>query len=186
MPWNEKLRNETKFSMAHNLLQGLLGIQNAQQKEDSMSNSIDSWLGRKKLNPFREFSQIEDSFDRLMNEMVTMRRGNQQPAFSPSCDITENTNQYILKFDLPGVSKDQIQVEVNRDQLVVHAERKDEARSEGDRKFLSEVFYGSYTRSFTLPSSMDEKKVDAKFENGVLTIVVPKSDGLKSKQIPVS
>jgi len=83
------------------------------------------------------------------------------------------------------VFKDQVKVEVNNDQLTVHAERKDEKQSENNKKYLSEVYYGSYTRSFTLPTAMDEKKIDAKFENGILTITVLKTEALKAKQIPV-
>lgn len=89
------------------------------------------------------------------------------------------------KPDLPGVSKEQVKVEVNKDQLTVFAERKEEKKYDSKKKFLSEVHYGFYSRTFTLPGSMDEKKVDAKFENGVLTVTVPKTEALQSKQIPI-
>jgi HSP20 family protein len=87
--------------------------------------------------------------------------------------------------DLPGVSKEQVKVETDKDQLTVRAERKEEKKSETKKKYLTEMYYGSYVRSFTLPSPVDEKKVDAKFENGVLTITIPKTEASKAKQIPV-
>lgn len=149
-----------------------------------MSNSLERWFSNKKSN---SLFQIEDPFDRLMNEMLTLKRENFQPtAFMPSCEITEEGPNYVLKFDMPGVSRDQVKVEVNKDQLMVHAERKEEKKHESKKKFLSEIYYGSYSRNFTLPGGMDEKKVDAKFENGVLTITVPKSDTLQAKQIPIN
>ena len=68
----------------------------------------------------------------------------------------------------------------------IRAERKEEKKSESKKKYLSEMYYGSYARSFTLPGPVDEKKVEAKFENGVLTVTVPKTESLKAKQIPVN
>lgn len=144
-----------------------------------MSN-LERWFNSKKLSPFRDFTQIEDSFDRMMSEMLAKR-----DAFTPTCDVLEEGNNYILKFDMPGVSKNEVKVEVIDNQLTVSAERKEEKKHESKKKFLSEVYYGSYTRSFTLPGAVDEKKVDAKFENGVLTVTIPKTEALKTKQIPV-
>ncbi len=144
-----------------------------------MSN-LERWFNNKKLSPFREFTQIEDSFDRAMNEMLTKR-----DVFTPSCEVAEQGGNYILKFDMPGVSKNHIKVEVIDNQLTVFAERKEEKKQESKKKFLSEVYYGSYTRSFALPGAVDEKKVDAKFENGVLTVTIPKTEAQQTKQIPV-
>ena len=152
-----------------------------------MSNALERWFDNKSLSPFRDFSQVQESFDRLFNEFMNLKKTNgmQSLSFSPSCEITEEDNSYILKFDLPGVTKNQVKVEADKDQLTIRAERKEEKKSETKKKYLSELYYGSYTRSFTLPSPVDEKKVDAKFENGVLTVKVPKTEALKAKQIPI-
>ncbi|MGZ3691625.1 MAG: Hsp20/alpha crystallin family protein [Pseudobdellovibrio sp.] len=152
-----------------------------------MSKSLQRWLDNKTINPFRELAQVEDSFERLFSEMLNAKRSNgaQVTEFAPTCDIEEDGNKYMLKFDLPGVTKDQVKVEVNGDQLTVRAERKEEKKSEGKRKFLAEVFYGSYVRSFTLPAALEEKNVDAKFENGVLTVTIPKTEASNTKQIAI-
>ncbi|MFZ3231003.1 MAG: Hsp20/alpha crystallin family protein [Pseudobdellovibrio sp.] len=151
-----------------------------------MANALVQW-SEKRMNPFQEITRIEDTFDRLFNEMMSKQRGDliQNFNFSPSCDIVEETNSYVLKVDLPGVEKDQVKVEVNKDQLTIHAERKEEKATESKKKYLSEVCYGSYTRSFALPGIVDEKRVDAKFDNGVLTVTIPKTEALKAKQIPI-
>ncbi len=152
-----------------------------------MSNAIERWFDKKSLSPFRDLSQIQDSFDRMFSEFSNMKRinGFNELAFTPSCDVAEEGNNYVLKFDLPGVTKDQVKVEADKDQITIHAERKEEKKSETKKKYLSEVYYGSYTRSFALPGTVDEKKVDAKFENSVLTVTVPKTETFKAKQIPI-
>jgi HSP20 family protein len=153
-----------------------------------MSNPIEKFFDNRRSNPFRELSRIQNSFDRLLNEM-TVGKGAEAAmdlGFSPSCEITSDGQNYILKFDMPGVTRDQVRVETDGDQLTVFAERKEEKKSETKKKYLSEVYYGSYMRSFTMPGTFDEKKVDAKFENGVLTVTVPQGEGNgKKKLIPV-
>lgn len=152
-----------------------------------MSNAIERWLDQRRISPFRDFSQIQDSFDRLFTEFMNLKRsgGLQNISFTPSCEISEEDNLYILKFDMPGVTKEQVHVEADKDHLTIRAERRDEVKQESKKKYLSEIYYGSYMRTFTLPGPVDEKKVDAKFENGVLTVTVPKTQALKAKQIPV-
>ena len=152
-----------------------------------MSNALERWFDNRSLIPSRDFSQIQESFDRLFSDFMNLKKTNgmQSISFSPTCEVAEENNNYVLKFDLPGVTKDQVVVEADKDQLTVRAERKEEKKSETKKKYMSEVYYGSYTRSFTFPGPVDEKKVDAKFENGVLTVTVPKTESQKAKQIAV-
>lgn len=154
-----------------------------------MPKALDKWIdNRQELSPFRDFSLIQESFDRLFNEVFNLRKPSrpQEFSFSPTCEISEEANTYILCFDLPGVRKDQVKVETDNNQLTVRAERNEETESDSaKKKHLSEVYYGSYVRTFTLPGPIDEKKIDAKFENGVLTVRVPKTESTKAKQIPV-
>ena len=152
-----------------------------------MSNALERWLDVKRLSPFRESTHIEDTFDRLFNEITNSKKRSSSDSlnFYPSCDITEDEMNYIFCFDIPGISKDHVHVEVNKDQLNVRAERHEEKKSDTKKKHLSEVSYGSYTRSFTLPGPVDEKNVNAKFENGVLTVSVPKTETLRAKQIAI-
>ncbi|QLY26404.1 Hsp20/alpha crystallin family protein [Bdellovibrio sp. KM01] len=150
-----------------------------------MASNLQKWFENR--SPFRGLSNMEDPFDRLMNELMNMKRngGLGSFEFSPSCDLAEEENQYIATFDLPGVNKDQVKVEVDNNQITVSAERKEEKKKDTKRTHLSEIHYGSYQRSFTIPGTIDEKKIDAKFENGVLTLIVPKTESSKLKQIPV-
>lgn len=148
-------------------------------------SKLQRWIENRTANPFREIAKVEEAFDRFLDEMSSKKLNGNIAEFSPSCDIEEDGNKYLLKFDLPGVKKDQVKVEIDGDRLTVTAERREERKSESSKKYLSEVSYGSYTRTFTLPGMVEEKNIDAKFENGVLTVSVPKTEAVKTKQIPV-
>ncbi len=154
-----------------------------------MANPLDLWKGSNRWmsSPFREMSRYQESIDRLMNEIMNLRReeGSLGGDFTPSCEVNEDEKNYIMKFDLPGIKKDQVKVEVDNDRLTVRAERKEEREEKTKKKYLSEISYGSYVRTFTLPQTIDEKKVEAKFEDGVLIINVPKSETPKAKQISI-
>lgn len=151
-----------------------------------MSKSLQRWFENKTSNPFREIAKAEEAFERILEEMKNNRISGSEMEFSPSCDIEEDGNKYLMKFDLPGVKKDQVKVEIDGDRLTVRAERKEEKKSETKKKYLSEVSYGSYVRTFTMPGPIEEKSIDAKFEDGVLTVSVPKTGEQKaSKLIPI-
>lgn len=152
-----------------------------------MSNMIERWLDNRPLKPFRDLSELQESFDKLFNEFTKLKKinGLRDFGFTPSCEITEEGANYVLKFDMPGINKDQVKVEVDKDQLTVTAERKEESGSEQKRKFLSELYYGAFSRGFTLPGMADESKIEAKFKDGVLTVTVPRLESPQAKQIPI-
>ncbi|WP_295900993.1 Hsp20/alpha crystallin family protein [uncultured Bdellovibrio sp.] len=155
-----------------------------------MANLPDRWRSGRFASPFREFSRYQDRMDRLMNELMGFREEGSPTEFdfSPSCEFSEEEKNYLLKVDLPGVKKENVKVEVDGDRLTIRAERKEEKldeSKEAKKRHLSEISYGSYVRSFTLPQPIDEKKVDAKFEDGVLLVNIPKGEASKAKQISV-
>ena len=144
-------------------------------------------LWRPFTNPFREMTRMGSAFDKMFENFpdVTRRVGENGFAFAPSCEVSEENNNYILKFDLPGIPKDQLKIELADNQLTVSAERKEEKKSDTKKTHLEELNYGSYMRTFTLPSAVDEKKVDAKYDSGVLTITISKLESAKAKQIAI-
>ncbi len=150
-----------------------------------MSNTTNRLVENKQLYPFRELLQKEDAFERLFSDLMTFQKSNalRTDWFTPSCEISEDKTNYLLKFDLPGVPKEKVKVEIVDDQLTVHAERQEEKNDQ--KKCMSEICYGSYTRSFVLPGPVDEKKVNAKFDNGVLSLTIPKTKLLKAKEIVI-
>ncbi len=152
-----------------------------------MPNAPAKWIDSGQISPFQDFLKIEESFNQLFNEFAKMKKTNglQGTNFSPFCEIAEEERSYVLTFDMPGVKKDQVKVEAEDNQISVRAERKEEKETDSKKKHLSELFYGNYARTFTLPGPIDVTNVDAKFENGVLTVRVPKTESSKTRQIPV-
>ena len=151
--------------------------------------NLDFWRGR-------ELNQFQRAMDRILDDwagwrmpaLAQVNKTNASEDFSPTCEISENKNAYLLKFDLPGLQKDQIKLDLHDNRLTVSGERKEERKEEDKehRKHFSEVYYGSFMRSFTFPQDVDAERVEAKYENGVLTVNVAKTLGQqRSRQIPV-
>lgn len=105
--------------------------------------------------------------------------------FVPSCDIEETDSEYILSFDVPGVKKEDIRVEAQDDQLIVSGERQDERKSKEGRTYYRESSYGAFERRMSLPPNVDSDKIEANFENGVLNVVIPKTEQTQRRQIKI-
>ena len=106
--------------------------------------------------------------------------------FAPKCDIEETASAYKLTFDLPGLKKEDVKIELVDRQIVVSGERKSEREEEGKLRHLSERVYGAFQRVFTLPAVVEADRVEAKFEHGVLEIVVPKVEEARPKLVRIS
>lgn len=144
-----------------------------------MRNPIALWTDN---NPFREMNQMQRFMDRWLGETS----GRALPeTFSPTCEVTEDKAHFYFKFDLPGLSKDQVKVELHENQLTVTGERKEEKKEDSKRYHFSEVSYGNFMRTFTLPGNIDTEKVEAKFDNGVLNVTVAKSENAKARQVNI-
>ena len=124
-----------------------------------MSNFPSFWRGGTS-NPFRELSQLQSSLDRLFDGFGTQTA---MQGFNPSCEVSEDKNGYHLKFDLPGLSKDQIRIDLHDNRLTVSGERKEEKKEDSKKRHFSEVYYGSFTRAFTFPAPVDAERVSASY-----------------------
>lgn len=106
----------------------------------------------------------------------------------PSVDITENDRNFVLKADFPGMKKEEISITLDNNTLTLSAEHREESeQKEEGRVVRRERRYGSYSRSFTLGAELDEDKIEASYDNGVLTLVLPKTGKghAGSKAIPI-
>ncbi|MBN2755287.1 MAG: Hsp20/alpha crystallin family protein [Candidatus Goldbacteria bacterium] len=106
---------------------------------------------------------------------------------SPAVDVAEEKDRYIVKADLPGMKQEDIKVELDDSVLSISGERKHE-KEENDEKrnyHYYERSYGSFMRRFILPKGTDSEKIDAKYEHGVLQIIIPKTEAKKAKEIKV-
>jgi len=104
-------------------------------------------------------------------------------SFSPSFEVKETTDQFVVRADLPGVEEKDLDVSLHNGVLSVTGSRASEQRKEGEAYYLYERQFGSFTRSFSLPDSADGEKVDAKLDAGVLTVTIGKRSEAKPRKI---
>ena len=141
---------------------------------------------RELLNVEREFNKFFNTFGNRFGLLETSEADEYENAvWMPLTDISENKNSFILKLDLPGVSKEDVKISFSDGQLNISGERKQEKENKDSKYHRVERTYGKYFRSFTLPKQIKEDKIDAEFKDGQLTITVPKAEEIKPKEIPI-
>jgi HSP20 family protein len=142
------------------------------------------------LDPFRDLSTIQERMNQIFEDALARNRGREEGLrsgmWTPAVDIYENNDSVVVKAELPGVEKDQISVEVKDGILSLRGERKFEKEVKEESYHRIERAYGSFQRSFSLPVSVDQEKVTAKFRDGVLEVKLPKKEQAKPKQIKVN
>jgi HSP20 family protein len=102
-----------------------------------------------------------------------------------SVDLTENDEMYTLQAVLPGVSPDAVDIDFAEGVLTIKAQSQEAGHAEGTRYHLRERFYGDYERTFRFPSPIDSEGIEAAYENGILTVALPKAESVKSRRIHV-
>ena len=106
-------------------------------------------------------------------------------AWTPAVDVAEHDDEYQVKIELPGVSKDDVKITMQDNVLTVRGEKKQEKESKSSNYHRVERAYGSFQRSFTLPTSVKHDRIEASYKDGILTIALPKAEESKPKQIEV-
>jgi HSP20 family protein len=142
--------------------------------------------------PLREFSTMQDRINR-MNRLFRESYSPEGPedaltttSFAPPVDIYEDEHNITLKLEVPGIDENDIDVRIDNNTLTVHGERKIEKEEKEENFRRVERQYGSFTRSFTLPNSVDPGQVSADYNKGVLKIKLAKKAEAKPKQIKVN
>jgi HSP20 family protein len=137
-------------------------------------------------NPWSLFDQLNRE---LNNPLSTVNRdddGNIATAtWTPSVDITENDNAFVLHADIPGVKPEEIEVSMDNGVLTIKGERKTEEKTEKENFRRVERQYGMFYRRFSLPDTADAEKIEAHSENGVLKVTIPKKEVALARRISV-
>jgi HSP20 family protein len=138
--------------------------------------------------PFREFSTLQDRLNRLFQQSVSESRDEAltSSSFAPAVDVYEDDHQVTLKIEVPVIDEKDIDVRLKNNTLTVHGERKLEKEEKEENYRRVERQYGSFTRSFTLPTTVDAEGVSAQYDKGVLKIRLNKKAEAKPKQIKIS
>lgn len=139
--------------------------------------------------PGREMPVLRERMDRLFNEFLGRGWGGEEGLASgvwiPQVDVFETAENVILKADLPEVKKDDVEISIQNNTLTLKGERKMETETKEKQVYRLERRYGSFSRSFTLPPTVDAERATAEFADGVLTLTLPRREEHKPKQIKV-
>lgn len=139
-------------------------------------------------DPFREFTTLQDRMNRLFQQQSYNDNDEALTTsnFAPPVDVYEDEHNVTLKIEVPGIDEKDLDIRVENNTLTVHGERKFEKEEKEENYRRVERQYGSFTRSFTLPNTVNADEVKADYEKGVLKISLPKKPEAKPKQIKVN
>jgi HSP20 family protein len=138
--------------------------------------------------PYRELNTLQERVNRLFHESFSGGREESlaTSSFAPAVDVYEDEHHVTLKIEVPGIDEKDIDVRVENNTLTVHGERKFEKEEKEENYRRVERQYGSFSRTFTLPNTVDTESVSADYEKGVLKIKLAKKAEAKPKQIKVN
>lgn len=143
------------------------------------------WRDRGELSPWSALRDLEGQMNRMLGDWF--REGGEIGRFAaPAVDLCETADAYVLEVDLPGMKKEDIDLSVMENMVTIKGERKSEHRAgeAGYQRFERQT--GTFQRSFEIPGGFDGAKVEAQYENGVLTVKLPKREESKPRQINVN
>ena len=140
-------------------------------------------------DPFRDLGVLQDRMNRLFNDAGRGWRGDEPAAtttWSPAVDIFETENEIVVKAELPGVDRKDLSLNLENNVLTLKGERRFEKETKHENYHRIERSYGGFGRAFSIPATVDEEKIRADYQDGVLKIVLPKKEQAKPKQIRIA
>ena len=144
-------------------------------------------IGR--YDPFRDLRSLQDEVNRLFSTNLSRAyddEGIARGAWNPSVDIYENKDQIVLEAELPGMKREDFDLSIENNVITLRGERRFDKKDEGDNYHRVERSYGSFTRSFTLPQTVQPENVAAEYRNGVLRVKMPKREEVKARRIEIA
>lgn len=141
-----------------------------------------------RFDPFRDLAVLQDRMNRLFNDVV--RRDDDvlatRGAWVPPVDVYEHNGELVVKAELPDMKREDIDVTVENSTLTLRGERRMEEEIKQENYHRIERAYGSFSRAFTLPSTVDPSKISAEYKNGVLTVRLPLREEARPRSIKVN
>jgi len=137
--------------------------------------------------PFRGISSLQEQFNRLFeNRFAPGTEEQTLTAWAPAVDVYETENELVIKADLPQMPEKDLDVRVENNMLTIRGERKFEQKVKEENYLRMERAYGSFSRSFSLPNTVNTEAIQAEYKEGVLTVTLPKRAESKPKQVKVN
>jgi HSP20 family protein len=135
--------------------------------------------------PFREMMSLRDVMDRLVDDAYIRPRNGLGAVAAPAIDMIENEDEIVVQATLPGIKPEEVNLTITGDVLTIRGETKSEQNEERDNYIIRERRFGSFSRSIPLPTTVVADKAKAEFENGILTLSLPKAEEVKPKTISI-
>lgn len=139
--------------------------------------------------PARELNSLQSEMNRLFNtffDAPTGGDGGSMRRWIPAMDLMEAEQHYVLKADLPGLTEDDINIELENNVLTVSGDRKAEQEQKGEGYYRVERAFGTFARTLTLPEGVDPDGIAASFDSGVLEVRIPKPEETKPRRVSIS
>lgn len=141
---------------------------------------------RRPFENFQSLRRLNSVLDEAFSNWPFQQEGGSITAsWYPACDVFEDKDAVKIVAELPGVKAEQVKLSLENNVLTIRGEKTQEAEERSERVHRYERSYGSFERAFVLPSTVDGDKISAQYENGVLTILVPKAERARPREIPV-
>jgi HSP20 family protein len=136
-------------------------------------------------HPYRELVAMSNRLNRAVNDSYTPRTEDSFGAWAPPVDIFERQDHLVIRAEVPGVQMEDIDVRIENGVLTLHGERKQQTEVKEENAFRMERVYGTFTRSFSLPTTVDAANVTATYKDGILEVTVPKAETAKPKRVEI-
>ena len=131
-------------------------------------------------------SDFDKLFDSFFNGSSISKRDGSGGVWAPSVDVHEDQNSFYIEAELPGVKKEDIQLEIENNVLTIKGERRFEKKEEQDSYHFVERSYGSFFRSFSLPKNVDPDNIGAEYRDGMLLLTLPKREEVKPRTVSIN
>jgi HSP20 family protein len=159
----------------------------AAEEQSVRNNKENESMNLTRWEPFRDMLSLQDRTNRLFNDPYVRLTAPTEAVggWFPLVDIHEDAERIVLRAEVPGVNRDDIEVSVENGTLTLRGEKKHAKETESENAYRQERFYGFFTRSFVLPSAIDSEHINATYKDGVLEVVVPKAEEARPRKIAI-
>jgi len=149
--------------------------------------AIIRWKDRDMYDPWGDFKKLQNEINSLFDfDRFPATTGLFDRSFSPALDVIENSQDFTVKCELPGLDQKDIDVSIASNVLTIKGQKKDEREEKKGKYYKKESWSGSFQRTLPLPASIENDKIQAEFKEGILTITLPKKEEARTKQIAVN
>ena len=139
-----------------------------------------------RYRPYTGTLALQDELNRMFDSLIRSTAvPNMSSDWSPVCDVRESETEFTVRAELPGVAKENVKINMVDNTLVLRGEKKQETEDKKGNWHHVERSYGTFERTFTLPSHVAAEKITARFQDGVLEIVIPKADEARPREIRI-